>query len=186
MISDCQGVTTVSDTESPAFVPPSPNWCAQAFALVGALLLCYAAAGVGGLLTAAGMRDGWYAQLAKPDWTPPDWVFGPVWTVLYTMMAVAAWLVWRQPNAPGRNVALVLFAIQLALNPFWSALFFAMHSPGAAFAEITLLWLAIAATALSFWRVSTMAFMLMLPYLVWVGFAGVLNWALWQLNCGAA
>jgi tryptophan-rich sensory protein len=176
----------MSDTENQTGVSPWFNRRAQAFALVGALLFCYAAAGVGGLLTAAGMRDGWYAQLAKPDWTPPGWVFGPVWTVLYTMMAVAAWLVWRQRNGSGRNKALTVFAVQLALNVVWSALFFALRSPGIAFAEIILLWLAIAATLVSFWRVSTMAFMLMLPYLLWVGFASVLNWSLWQLNRGAA
>jgi tryptophan-rich sensory protein len=147
-------------------------------ALAVLLILCFAVAGVGGLATAPSIPN-WYAGLVKPSWTPPGWIFGPVWSVLYLSMAVAAWLVWRRGDAV---VPMTLFGIQLILNAAWSWLFFGLHSPGAAFIDIVLLWMAIAATTVVFWRRSTLAGVLFLPYLLWVSFAAVLNFAVWRLN----
>jgi tryptophan-rich sensory protein len=147
-------------------------------ALVVLLILCFAVAGAGGLATAPSIPN-WYAGLAKPSWTPPSWVFGPVWSVLYLSMAVAAWWVWRRGDAV---VPMVLFGIQLVFNAAWSWLFFWLHSPGVAFIDIVLLWMAIVATTVVFWRRSTLAGILFVPYLVWVSFAAVLNFAIWRFN----
>jgi translocator protein len=147
-------------------------------ALVVLLILCSTVAGLGGLATTPNIAN-WYANLAKPAWTPPDWVFGPVWSILYLSMAVAAWLVWRQGNA---TVPMTLFGIQLAANAAWSWLFFGLHSPGAALIDIVLLWAAIAATTIAFWRRSRLAGILFLPYLAWVSFAVALNCAIWRWN----
>ena len=146
-----------------------------------ALAACYGVAVVGGLFT-AGSGQGWYATLAKPSWQPPAWVFGPVWTVLYGMMAVAVWLVWlRRRQRPGA-APMVLFGVQLALNAAWSPLFFGLHCPGIAFVDIVLLWLALAATVWLFLRRSAVAGLLLVPYLLWVSFAAALNFAIWRLN----
>ncbi len=156
----------------------------QAYGWLGlavAVGVCFAAAGVGGRFTASSVGD-WYAQLKKPSWTPPNWVFGPVWTALYLAMAVAAWLVWRRVGFGQAGWALGLFGVQLALNVLWSALFFGLRSPGAAFADIVALWQAIAATTIFFWRAVPLAGWLMLPYWLWVSFAAVLNLAVWQMN----
>jgi len=147
-------------------------------ALAGWGLLCFAAAAMGGLF----MPGDWYASLKKPSWNPPGWIFGPVWTALYTMMAVAAWLVWRQGGWGKQRQALLIFLAQLALNALWTPLFFGLHWAGVAFAEIILLWLAIAWTISAFWRVHRAAVWLLAPYLAWVGFAAVLNGTLWRLN----
>ena len=152
----------------------------QAVALGICLATCFAAAGLGSIATAPALAT-WYAGLVKPSWNPPNWIFGPVWTMLYAMMAVAAWLVWRH-GGPRRLAALILFGVQLALNVSWSWLFFGLRQPGAALAEILLLWLAIGATARAFGLLSQPAALLLIPYLLWVGFAAVLNWALWRLN----
>jgi len=154
----------------------------QILALVICLAVCFAAAGIGSLLTSPSV-NGWYAGIAKPWWTPPNWIFGPVWSMLYMMMALAAWLVWRS-GGDGMRLALTLFAVQLALNVAWSGLLFALRLPGAAFAEILLLWLAIGATTLIFGRISTAAALLFVPYFAWVGFAAILNLAIWRLNAG--
>jgi translocator protein len=146
--------------------------------LGGWLLLCFAAAAFGGLF----MPGEWYASLKKPSWNPPGWVFGPVWTTLYVMMAVAAWLVWKRGGFSAQRPALVLFLVQLALNAAWTPLFFGLHRPGLAFAEMLLLWLAIAATLAAFRRVSRVAAWLLAPYLAWVSFAAALNLGLWRLN----
>lgn len=143
--------------------------------------LSFVAALVGSLFTGAAI-DSWYDTIAKPSWTPPDWIFGPVWTLLYVAMAVAAWLVWRQAGWSHAGTGLTLFSIQLVLNAAWSALFFCARNPGLAFAEIVLLWGAILATLLAFWRVRPLAGMLFVPYLAWVTFAAVLNYAIWRLN----
>ena len=146
------------------------------------LLVCFTAAGVGSAMTSRSLAD-WYPGLTKPTWNPPDWVFGPVWTLLYTMMAIAAWLVWRAAGWRGAPVPLALFATQLALNVIWSGLFFALESPGTAFLRtIVLLWLAISATLVQFWRIDRAAAALLGPYLAWVSFAAVLNFTIWQLN----
>jgi translocator protein len=146
--------------------------------LIAWIGLCFAAAAIGVQF----QPGGWYAGLKKPSFNPPDAVFGPVWTALYTMMGVAAWLVWRRAGCRAARWALTLFVGQLALNAAWSWLFFGLHRPGLAFAEIVVLWLAIAATLVAFWRWQWQAGALMAPYLAWVGFAAVLNFSLWRLN----
>lgn len=128
------------------------------------------------------MPGAWYAELNKPSWNPPGWLFGPVWTVLYSMMAVAAWLVWQFGGFRLQGRALKWYLAQLLLNALWSPLFFGLHSPGLALGEILLLWVAIAITMRKFWRVSKWAGWLMVPYLGWVSFATVLNFILWRLN----
>jgi benzodiazapine receptor len=128
------------------------------------------------------MPGEWYADLVKPGWTPPNAIFAPVWTVLYILMGVSAWLVWRKAGFSGARVPLVLFIIQLALNSLWSYLFFGAHLPMLAFFEIVILWIVILLTLVGFWRIRFQAGVLMLPYLCWVGFASALNFQLWRLN----
>jgi benzodiazapine receptor len=146
----------------------------QALWLIGLLAATYVAAGIGGAATAASV-NGWYQTLQKPSWNPPDWIFGPVWTVLYFLMAIAAWSVWRRTGWPSARTPLAWFAAQLALNVGWSVIFFGLQRPGAAFAEILVLWLAIVATTVSFYTRSPWAAWLMIPYLAWTTFAVVLN-----------
>lgn len=145
------------------------------------ILLCFAAAGVGSALTASSVGS-WYVGLTKPAWNPPNWLFGPVWSFLYLTMAVAAWIVWRRAGFGGASGALGLFVLQLFLNVAWSAVFFGLRSPGPAFVEIVLLWAAILATVTAFWRIAPAAGALMVPYLLWVTFAAILNYAIWRLN----
>ena len=171
-----KNVQTEAASESTRFLASR-----QAIGLVVAIVLCFAAAGLGGLVTTPQIPN-WYATIAKPTWTPPDWIFGPVWTLLYLMMAVAAWLVWRQNGFADAKLPLTLFAIQLALNSLWSVLFFGLQNPGAAAVEIILLWAAILATLIAFWKLSKWAGGLLAPYLAWVSFATVLNVAIWRLN----
>ncbi len=121
----------------------------------------------------------WYAALAKPSWNPPNWLFGPVWTVLYAMIAVSGWLVWQQEH---NRLALSLYAVQLVLNAAWSWLFFGRHAIGLALADIVLLLLAIVATIVLFWPLSRLAAGLLVPYALWVAFATALNAAIWRLN----
>jgi tryptophan-rich sensory protein len=158
---------------------PAPRSSGHLYlALAGWLLLCFAAASLGGLF----MPGEWHENLKKPSWNPPGWLFGPVWTALYTMMAVAAWLVWKQGGFAAQRRPLTLFLVQLALNAAWTPLFFGLHWLGVAFAEIVLLWLAIAATVATFRPVSRTAMWLLVPYLAWVSFAAVLNFTLWRMN----
>lgn len=161
-----------------AIIRPGARRLRVWLALGGWLLLCFGAAAFGGLF----MPGEWYASLKKPSWNPPGWVFGPVWTTLYLMMAVAAWLVWKRGGFPAQRRALALFLVQLTLNAAWTPLFFGLHRPGLAFAEILLLWLAIAATLAAFRPVSGVAAWLLVPYLAWVSFAAFLNFTLWRLN----
>ena len=150
--------------------------------LVISVALPLAVGGLSGFATARGVST-WYPTLAKPSFNPPAWVFGPVWTVLYIMMGVAAFLVWRRGlDVDGVRIALTVFAIQLALNGLWSILFFGMHAPGWALLEIILLWMAIGITILLFWRMVPSAGVLLLPYWMWVSFATALNASLWWLN----
>lgn len=151
-------------------------------ALVVSLVVTYAAAAIGGLASIRA-RD-FYAQLDRPSWAPPGWLFGPVWTVLYTMMGVAMWLAWRAARESGVPVgtAIVLFAAQLALNAVWTWLFFVWRRGALATAEIVLLWLAILATIVVFWRLRAIAGALLLPYLAWVTFAGFLTVSVWKRN----
>lgn len=146
--------------------------------------LCEGAGILGSLFTSPAIPE-WYAGLAKPDFTPPPWVFGPVWTTLFLLMGIAAFFVWRQGAARAEvRFALSVFAGQLALNVLWSVLFFGMRDPGLALAEIVCLWLAIAVTLFLFTRISRIAGWLLAPYLFWVGFAAALNHAIWMLNTG--
>lgn len=154
----------------------------SALGLVGWLAVSFAAAWVGSRF----MPGAWYNALAKPSWNPPNFVFAPVWTALYVLMAVAAWLVWRRAGFTGARAALTLFIVQLALNALWSYLFFGAHRPDLAFMEILVLWALILVTAVLFWREVQLAGLLMLPYLAWVGFASFLNFTLWQMNRGSA
>jgi tryptophan-rich sensory protein len=143
------------------------------------ILICLVVGTLGGLSSTTAIED-WYRTIAKPSWTPPDAVFGPVWTVLYIMMAVAAWLVWLTRDRTGP--ALVLFFVQLALNLLWSLLFFTARSPGWALIEAVFLWSAVLATMVAFFNRSRLAGWLFVPYLAWVSFATVLNAAIWWMN----
>jgi tryptophan-rich sensory protein len=126
--------------------------------------------------------DGWYVGLAKPSFTPPNWVFGPVWTLIYLTMAIAGWLIWYRYGLSEARVALSLFAVQLVLNVLWSVLFFGLQRPGIALVDIVLLWLAILATLAAFLRLRPAAGWLLVPYLLWVSYAVALNAAIVQLN----
>lgn len=127
--------------------------------------------------------DGWYQTIEKPGWQPPNWVFGPVWTTLYIMMGIAFYLVWKSSATVGKKrPAMVLWGVQLVLNFFWSFIFFRLHQIGWALAEIIVLWLAILLTIFAFARISRVAAWLMVPYISWVSFAGLLTYAIYQLN----
>jgi len=155
---------------------------ANLISLAIAVTIPVAVGGLSGFITAQGVRD-WYPTLIKPSFNPPAWVFGPVWTLLYLMMGIAAFMVWQRGwNQGAVKAALALFAFQLLLNGLWSVLFFGMRAPGLAFAEILLLWVSIGGTVVLFWRVDPVAGMLLLPYQAWVTFAAVLNASIWILN----
>lgn len=146
--------------------------------LVGALAITFGAASIASRFP----PSSWYATLTKPAWNPPNWVFGPVWGILYILMAVAAWLVWRQVGLIGAAIPLAVYLLQLILNATWSWLFFGRHSLALAFLEILVLWLAIFWTMILFWRLNVISGVLLLPYLLWVSFASALNFTLWRLN----
>lgn len=153
---------------------------AQTVGLAGWLAVAFAAASVGAVASID--AGAFYAQLVRPAWAPPGSVFGPVWSVLYLLMGIAAWLVWREQGARNLGVALTFFVAQLCANALWSWLFFAWHQGAFAFAEVLVLLGLIAATVTVFWRIRRLAGVLMLPYLAWVGFASALTWAVWQGN----
>jgi translocator protein len=142
--------------------------------------ICLGAGGVGSIFTARAVRE-WYPRLRKPVGTPPSWVFGPVWTTLYVLMAISAWLVWREYRG-GARAALLIFFAQLALNVAWSAIFFGSRMPGVAFAEVLLLWFAIAFNIFVFYLLMPAAALLLLPYWAWVTYASYLNFGIWRLN----
>ena len=146
--------------------------------------ICFVAAAIGSWFTAASVKS-WYPTLLKPAGTPPAWVFGPVWSTLYVLMATAAWLVWRQRPTANVTAALALFFVQLALNATWSFVFFGLRRPGLALLEILVLLAAIIATMTNFAQFSRPAFWLMTPYLAWVSYATYLSFGIWQLNGGA-
>jgi tryptophan-rich sensory protein len=153
----------------------STNQFRASLALVGFILITFCAP----LLSLGSMPGAWYAALNKPVWNPPSWLFGPTWTLLYTLMAIAAWMVWRRI---GFSRPLALYLGQLALNAAWTPIFFAAHQLGWALIEILFMWIMILFTLLSFRRVNPTAGWLFLPYLAWVSFATYLNFTLWRLN----
>ncbi len=158
----------------------SMNKLRQIAGLVVSLLIVFGIAILGGFLTNLSVAT-WYPSLDKPSWTPSGATIGAVWTILYTFMGIAAWIVWRSGSG-GRQHPLAIYALQLVLNAGWSALFFGLRSPGLALLEVGFLWIAILATAWAFWRVSKLAGVLMAPYLIWVTFAAVLNAMIWKMN----
>lgn len=153
----------------------------QSCGLIVSVTVCFAAAGIGAAATVTSVR-GWYQTIAKPAWNPPDWIFGPVWSTLYFMMAVAVWLVWRRTGWQAGKKSIIWFLVQLGLNICWSAIFFGLHLPGLAFIEIAILWLAIAMTINLFRTHSKLAAGLMMPYIAWTTFAAILNASIWWLN----
>lgn len=152
----------------------------QLLGLAGWLALVFTAAAIGAIASVHA-RD-FYAALAQPTWAPPAYVFGPVWSLLYLLMGLSAWLVWREPTARTRRGALALFIAQLAANALWSWLFFAWHQGRWAFLEIVVLWCLIVATLVAFWRIRPLAGALLLPYIAWVSFAMALAYHVWRLN----
>jgi len=151
--------------------------------LVLFILVCLGAGGLGAIATTPEI-NGWYRTVIKPDWNPPDRVFGPVWPTLFILMGISAWLVWKPSGFMKAAIPLSLFALQLGLNVGWSWIFFGMHQIGWALVEILLLWVAILATTVVFFRHSQPAGWLLVPYLAWVTFASFLNFTLWRLNAG--
>lgn len=155
----------------------SPSPLRQALALAGFVLITFCAP----LLSVFAKPDSWYAALTKPEWNPPSWIFGPVWTLLYLMMAVAAWLVWKRV---GWHRVLVFYFIQLLLNAAWTPIFFGAHELGWALVVIILMWFAILLTIRAFFQISKPAGWMLAPYLAWVTFATFLNFTLWRMNPG--
>lgn len=159
---------------------PTVGVLKQWIGLVGWLLVSFAAAAMGAVASAD--APAFYRELIRPTWAPPAWLFGPVWTVLYLLMGVAAWLVWRERGSRGARAALTLFLIQLAANALWSWFFFAWRQGAMAFVEIIVLWALIVVTIIAFRRVRPLAAALLLPYFAWVSFATALTYAVWRLN----
>ena len=145
------------------------------------IVVCFVAAGAGAVFTSSSVST-WYPTLRKPSWNPPAWIFAPVWTALYLMMAIAAWIVWRRRGFGGGAGALGLFALQLALNALWSPLFFGLRNPLAGLVDIVPLDAVILATLVCFWRISPVAGALLAPYWLWVNFATALNFMIWRMN----
>jgi tryptophan-rich sensory protein len=165
-----------SDSISPSTLPLGR----QLVGLAAWIAICFLVAFLGA--AASINAPTFYAELTQPEWAPPAWLFGPVWTTLFSMMAVAAWLVWRRGGWALQRRSLGLFLLQLVFNALWSWLFFAWQLGGLALADIVVLWVAIAATIATFRQVSRVAAVLLVPYLAWVTFAGVLNFSLWRMN----
>ena len=148
-------------------------------AFAGFLIICLGVGGVAGYATLPEIA-GWHSTLNKPNFNPPNWIFGPIWTLLYILMAISAWLMWQRGGL--MQPALGFFAVQLIFNFAWSFIFFRAHLIGWALVDICLLWLAIVATIFSFVQVSAIAAWLLIPYLAWVSFATLLNASIWRLN----
>jgi len=159
---------------------PSLSNRKQILGLAAWLVVSFAASAMGAVATM--QAKSFYSQLVQPGWAPPPGIFGPVWTVLYALMGIAAWLVWRSGGFGPNRQALTLFLLQLAFNAFWSWLFFKWNLGLLALVDIVVLLILILVTTVSFWRVRPLAGALLIPYLLWVSFAAVLNFSLWQLN----
>jgi translocator protein len=152
----------------------------QVVGLIVWLLITFIAAGIG---TIASSNAGiFYQQLIRPEWAPPAWLFAPVWTILYLLMGIAAWLVWRVQGFRAARISLSLYIIQLAVNAFWTWLFFIWRQGQISFIEIIILWILILCTLIAFWRVRMINGILLIPYLAWVSFASVLTYVTWKLN----
>ena len=151
------------------------------FALILSIVLAQTAGMIGAFFTVSSVGS-WYLTITKPSWNPPSWIFGPVWTTLYLLMGIAAFLIWKNRSKLYAKTALIFYGIQLALNSLWSILFFGMQNPALAFAEILVLLTMIVMTTLYFRKVNKASFYLMLPYIAWVSFAAILNFTIWQLN----
>jgi benzodiazapine receptor len=150
--------------------------------LVVSILACQLAGFLGSIFTTPAIPD-WYAKLAKPSFTPPNWIFSPVWISLYVLMGISAFLIWRKGlDNKAIKVALGIFLAQLVINSIWSLMFFGLRSPLAGFITIIILWILIVLTISHFYRISTVAGVLLVPYFLWVSFASVLNFSLWRLN----
>jgi translocator protein len=147
------------------------------------VLVAFEVASFAAAATGVIFRPGdWYKQLDKPRWRPPDWLFAPVWTVLYASIGLSGWIVWLEAGIAGAALPLGVYAVQLLLNAAWTPIFFGLHRPGLALIEIMVLWAAILATIIMFWPVSLVATFLLVPYLVWVSFASALNYSVWRRN----
>ena len=153
------------------------NW----FVAIGFVLLAHSAGAVGSLFTVTSVGT-WYNMLDKPAWHPPNWLFGPVWLTLYTLMGIAAYLVWREKKSTERTYGLIFYIAQIICNALWSIIFFGLENPAVAFGEILILLTLICITTYFFWRVRKAAAVLLFPYIAWVGFASALTYAIWQLN----
>lgn len=150
--------------------------------LVASIVICQAAGGIGAVFTGPALQT-WYPTLEKPPFNPPNWVFGPAWAILFTLMGISLFLIWRRGvSEPGVTLALTVFGAQLFLNVLWSVIFFGLQSPFYAFIEIIFLWIAILATVIIFYRISVPAGLLLVPYILWVTFAAVLNYYIVRLN----
>ena len=150
-------------------------------ALLGFLGASFGTAAIGGAATATSVGT-WYRALHKPAWNPPDWIFGPAWTLLYVLMAVAVWRVWRDDTTVAARWTLALFGLQLTLNALWSVLFFGLRRPDLAFADVLILWGVLVVLLRRFWRADRLAGRLWVPYVAWVSFASALNGTVWWLN----
>lgn len=150
-------------------------------ALIVSFAACMSAAAIGGLLTTRSIEE-WYNTIKKPSWNPPEWAFGPIWTILYILMAISAWMLWEEGDAQSRLVPLSIFGVQLALNVIWSGVFFYKKMILGGLVEIIALWIAIFATLVAFWGESAIAAILLMPYLLWVSIASYLNYTIWRLN----
>jgi translocator protein len=152
----------------------------QVLGLIVSLLITFIAAGIGSI---ASLKAGtFYQQLIRPEWAPPAWIFAPVWTILYLLMGIDAWLVWREQGFRAARISLSLYIIQLAINALWTWLFFVWRLGEIAFIEIIILWILILCTLIAFWRVRIIYGILLMPYLAWVSFASVLTYVTWKLN----
>jgi benzodiazapine receptor len=149
--------------------------------VIVSIIIAQMAGAIGSFFTSSSVGT-WYATVNKPSFNPPSWIFGPVWITLYALMGISSYLVWQARELPGAKIALWFYGIQLALNALWSILFFGMKNPGLAFAEIIILLISIIITTVLFWRISPLAGALMIPYILWVSFASILNYNIWQLN----
>jgi translocator protein len=150
--------------------------------LIASIFICLLAGIIGSVFTYSAIPT-WYATLTKPSFNPPNWIFGPVWTFLYITMGIAAFLIWQKGlNQKSAKIAISVFIVQLILNSIWSIAFFGFKSPFAGLVIIILLWITIIVTIIAFSKISTLATVLLIPYILWVSFAGVLNYSIYRLN----